>query len=412
MFKRIRQLTPSVLLTAICNESVKGATSYNDLASQIESEEGVSVSKQAISKKVQGPCKIFFMKILEQVIMGKINSTEIEMLRRSAMYRRILIQDSTIIKLPRRLFEIFSGVSNGRSKVCNARIQGTYDILAEQFVSFSIDPYSKNDLKAAPEITLQEGDLVLRDRGYLIANEIQRHIDFGAHCIFRHKYGMALIDPKTKKPINFPALLANKIKLDMEVMLNNEQKTIVRLVANPVNIQTANKRRMKAKKENKTPPSKDYLKLLSWSIFITTIPKHQENPNSLFVLYSLRWRIEIIFKSWKSNMGFDKIHNVSNVQLHVLILARFIMILICTQNIYRQCRIILKMHCGKHLSLLKLTHYLFRNPKKIAVLYYEINKYEGELSKNISILARYCSYDKRRNRLNYEQQMDILFCLS
>lgn len=59
------------------------------------------------------------------------------MLRSSAKYKRILIQDSTIIKLPSRLFEIFSGVSNGHSKVCNARIQGTYDILAEQLIGVS-----------------------------------------------------------------------------------------------------------------------------------------------------------------------------------------------------------------------------------------------------------------------------------
>jgi len=382
------------------------------LAALIESEEGVSISKQAVWNKVQGPCKIFFMKVLEHVILNKMNSCEVEMLRKSLKYNRILIQDSTIIKLPPRLFKIFSGVSNGHAKVCNARIQGIYDILAEKFISFSIDPYTKNDLKAAPEIILQQDDLVLRDRGYLISNEIQRHIDCRAHCIFRHKYGMTLIDPKTQKSIDLPTLLAEETKLDMEVMLNNEEKTIVRLVANPVNEQTANKRKMKAKKENRASPSKDYLKLLSWSIYITTIPKDQEDPAALFVLYSLRWRIEIIFKSWKSNMCFDKIHNVSNIQLHILIIARFIMILICTQNIYHRCRIILKKHCGKYLSLIKLTHYLFRNPKKIAALYYEISKYEGEMSENISSLARYCTYDKRKNRLNYEQQMDLLFCLS
>ena len=86
-----------------------------------------------------------------------------------------------MIRLPIRLFSDFSGVANGQSKVCNARVQCVYDLLSEQFVSFSIDPYSKNDLTAAPELILQEGDLVLRDRGYLIIDEIQRHIDNNAH---------------------------------------------------------------------------------------------------------------------------------------------------------------------------------------------------------------------------------------
>ena len=409
MFKRVRVLTPTNLLCAICTESTKGTTSYNDLASQLESEEGISVTKQAVWKKVKEPCMKFFIQILEHTIARKVNSDEIGQLRKSGNYKRILVQDSTIIKLPCRLFEIFSGVSNGHSKVCNARIQGIYDILAEQFITFSIDPYSKNDLKAAPEIILQEGDLVLRDRGYLIMDEIQRHIDYCAHCIYRYKYGMIILDPKTKKIINILKLLKTETKLDMEVMLNNKEKTIVRLVANPVNQEIANNRRVKAKKEKKAPPSKEYLQLLSWSIFITTIPQCQADPTKLFMIYSLRWRIEIIFKSWKSNIGFDKIHNVSYIQLHVLLLARFIMILIFFQNIFQKCKAILKKYTGKFLSLLKLTHYLQRNPSKIPILLNEINNNEGEITKSISALKRYCSYENRRNKTNYEQQMDMAF---
>ncbi|NJW54224.1 transposase [Salinimicrobium oceani] len=44
---------------------------------------------------------------------------------------------------------------------------------------------------------------------------------------------------------------------------------------------------------------------MGWSIYITTLPKNKAEANTIFSLYKLRWRIEIIFKSWKSNMGFD-----------------------------------------------------------------------------------------------------------
>ncbi len=70
------------------------------------------------------------------------------------------------------------------------------------------------------------------------------------------------------------------------------------------------------------------------------------------------------------------------------------------------------MHHAKHLSLIKLTHYLFRNKKKIAIILSDIKKYDGETSKNINTLAKYCSHDKRRKRQNYEQQMDKMFPLS
>ncbi len=62
-------------------------------------------------------------------------------------YQRVLVQDSTVIKLPAALFPEFSGVSNGHSTVCNARIQAGYDRISGKIIDFSIDPYSKNDLE-------------------------------------------------------------------------------------------------------------------------------------------------------------------------------------------------------------------------------------------------------------------------
>lgn len=253
LIKRRRLIAPSDILYSICMESTSGTVSYNDLAAKIESKCGVCVSRQAVWKKVTNPCKDFFEKVLELIILTKVNKAEVGMLRRSSHFKRILVQDSTIIRLPVSLFKIFSGVANAHSKVCNARIQGVYDILAERFISFSIDPYSKNDLEAAPEIGLQKDDLVLRDRGYLIKDELQRHINNEAHCIFRYKYGMTLLDPVSEKPIDILAILEKENKLDIQVMLNNKDKTIVRITAAPVNEETANIRRMKAKKEKKTP---------------------------------------------------------------------------------------------------------------------------------------------------------------
>jgi hypothetical protein len=45
-------------------------------------------------------------------------------------------------------------VANAQTKVCNARIQATYNLLDHHLVAFSIDPYSKNDLAAAPDLLL------------------------------------------------------------------------------------------------------------------------------------------------------------------------------------------------------------------------------------------------------------------
>lgn len=410
MIKRKRLLSALDILFAFSTISTKGEASYNKIAAHIEATGGVSVSKQSSGKKVADPCKDFFEKVLEQVILEKIEHNNILTRTNTSEFKRILIQDSTIIKLPIRLYKMFSGVSNGVSKVCNARIQGTYDLVSGKFVSFSIDPYSKNDLKVAPELSLEEGDLVLRDRGYLINDEFMRHQDNGAHCIFRFKLGMTLLDPKTGKPIDIIKML-EKTFLDMEVMLNNKDKTIVRLTAAPVDRKVADNRKRKAKKEKKQTPTKEYLKLLSWSIYLTAIPKEKANYEQVLKLYAFRWRIEIIFKSWKSYLSFDHIHNVSRMQLYVLILARFITIVIYIQFILPNCQEIMAKHSNKRLSLVKVVNYLNSQPQRILSLIKEINQYEGVIKENIAALMRYCVYDNRK-RKNFEQQIEEILSLS
>ena len=408
LIERKRKILPDDMLFAICMESVNGTVSYNNIAAKIEADTGKSVSRQAIWKKANEKCNLFFQKIMELLILSKVDSAELNNLKRNSKYIRILVQDSTIVKLPLRLFEIFSGVSNGKSKACNARIQGTYDLISESFIAFSIDSYSKNDLKAAPELVLEEDDLVLRDRGYLTFDEMIRHINSNADFIYRYKFNTTLLCPVTKKPIDITAELEKNGDLDIIVELNNKERTPVRLVSAQISAEIANIRRMKAKKEKKNTPTKAYLKQLGWTIFLTSIQKENADFALIFRFYSLRWRIEVIFKSWKSNMNFSNIHNVSEIQLHIILLARFIMIIIFTQYFFNKCRLIVKKHLNKYLSLLKVTNYLIKHIEKLGAINKELVTHDGSIGKTICSLSRYCSYETRA-RLNDEQKMDVMF---
>lgn len=251
LIKRKRAIYPSDLLYSLCLESSNGTASHNDVAAHLESSTDTCVSKVAIWKKINSCCVDFFKGVLEVMILKKFTNDASYSKNLSPIFNRVVVQDSTIIRLPQRLFEIFSGVANAHSKVCNARIQGVYDILNERFVSFSLDPYSKNDLVAAPELLLKKGDLSLRDRGYLIQEEIERHTHIGADCIYRYKNKMTLLNSVTEKPLDVLDILEKTPSIDWEVALNNKERTKVRLIAFPVSEEVANNRRMKAKKEKK-----------------------------------------------------------------------------------------------------------------------------------------------------------------
>ena len=388
----------------MCLESQKGSPSYNDLATRFETVYQTSPSKQAISKKINPACVQFFQSVLALILLSRLPKAQLDFIKNgNTLYKRILVQDSTIIKLPQRLFKIFSGVSNGHTAVCNARIQGVYDLLSGSFISFSIDTYTKNDVVSASELELCRGDLALRDRGYFKNSEIPRHIEAGADFIFRYKHKTLIFDPSTNQQINLLDLLKKNKSIDMEVCLSDYPKVKVRIVASPVSEQIANSRRRKAKLDYKRYPlSAENLELMGWTIFLTSIPKEQADCHKILMIYGLRWRIEIIFKTWKSHMQFAKVHNVSENHLRIMIIARFIMIVICMQIIYIICyqRVLSKFN--RHISLFKLMGYLMKNPEKITEILYSNINLGYALRSTDDVLRKYCTYDQRK-RLNFNQ---------
>jgi hypothetical protein len=346
--------------------------------------------------------------ILSIAIEKRITDSTLQIEKKDTIlshFNQVIVQDSSVVKLPSWLFDSYSGVANGSSQVCNARIQAVYDLKRMAFLEFSIDSYSKNDLVAAPELTIRKGDLVLRDRGYLTASEIKRHRDAEAHFIYRHKTGTSYRDIHSDEPIDLPALLQSQKTLDREVTLNDEGRTRVRLVAFPVSEETANLRRMKAKKEVRGHnPSAAVLQLMGWTIFLTNLGK-EVSFESLLEIYGLRWRIEIIFKAWKSNMDFAIIHRVSKLEFEINLTAKLVTITLGLGHLYALCFERMRETTQRDLSLMKFSRYLSNNPSRVIQLSEWLTQGAPADAGACIALRKYCCYDKRK-RLNFHQKKD------
>ena len=87
----------------LCLESTSGTVSYNDLAARVEARTGIAASRQAYWERTDECCLRFFQSILEHVMLSKCDPHQIQFIKRQGRFKRILLQDSTIIKLPLRL---------------------------------------------------------------------------------------------------------------------------------------------------------------------------------------------------------------------------------------------------------------------------------------------------------------------
>jgi len=400
--KRFRKIKAVEFLAYMITESVRGCVSCNDLAATIQFEVGTMASRQAYHNKMNNASLRFFEAILAVIMHTKTYSVIPSQFRQ---FKRILIQDSTVIKLPSKLMDIFSGVRNASVKVCNARIQCVYDLLSGSFTHWSMHSYSKNDISVANELEIRSGDLVLRDRGYFTINESQRIIEAKGEFISRYKHKINFYDLETSQEIDLFRLLKAQKNVDRKILIGKEDRVEVRIIAAEVSQETASRRRQKAKKQTKGHnPSKDILFLMGWTIFLTSLTSKDLDINNFLELYGLRWRIENIFKTWKSHFNFDKIHTVGENQLRLILMARFIAITLFYEKIYVPLSRVVAKKSNKALSLMKLMRYITWNFIAIP----QLLKATCGSVKSLEIVEKYCTYDKRK-RLNYaEKELRIL----
>jgi hypothetical protein len=399
--QRCRKIKAVEFLVCLIAESIRGCVSCNDLAAVIQAKTGTMASRQAYHHKMNLACLRFFEAIGAVIMCSKTDTIIQPQFKR---FKRILVQDSTVIKLPSKLIAVFSGVKNALRCVCNARIQSVFNLQSGFFTQWSIDSYSKNDFAAAPELQVEAGDLILRDRGYFTAGESQRLVDTQADFVSRYIYPTTLCDAKTGQPLDLLHLLMIQRHLDTQVLIGKDKRTEVRLIAVEVSQETAGRRRQKARECHGHNPCKEVLFLMGWTIFLTSLTAAEFAVEDILELYGLRWRIETIFKTWKSHLGFDKLHTVGENQLRIILTARFIAILLFYEKIYVPLLKTMNMNSSKTLSMMKLMRYISRNVTAIAQL---LKAADGFL-KSLRIVEKYCAYDKRK-RLNFaEKERNIL----
>jgi IS4 transposase len=95
--------------------------------------------------------------------------------------------------------------------------------------------------------------------------------------------------------------------VDIEVFVGKEKQP-VRLVACLLSEEAINKRQREANRSAQrhgSTISKKKANLLKYGIFITNVPVTMLSSISIMATYRARWRVELIFKQWKSCL---KIH--------------------------------------------------------------------------------------------------------
>ena len=408
-FRRAPRKTDAALwLRAVCLLSSLPARSYRTLAWMVGLIDGSTHSKQSASKRVNAEFERYLKEVLGRVCadMAGPGCRADPVL---AAFKRVVVQDSTVVPLSARLADRFPGAANQTGKAsAGVRVQAFFDLLSESCLAFSVSAFTRNDQKASADILelARRGDLVVRDLGYSSIAVFKRLKDVGADLLNRLRCDTNVYDADGGR-IDLLEQLERHGTIDRTVLIG-EAKLPLRLIAIPLPEAVAAERRRKAKanRDRRLKHSKKRMRLLGWQILITTVPTERLGAEDAAKIYGLRWRIETLFKAWKSHFDFGSVPaRASSDFVAVLVLASLLYIALfqCVFQRLRQEN----PGAGPPVSHLKLAS-LMQN-----LLALELRMVLGQLSETelLHHTLYHCRYDKRK-RPNHFQIMGDLSGLS
>ena len=330
-----KALTPHVFATALLSCVSSGFYSLREIAVEVGLLTGGSISKQALSERFNARSVKFLKALVTTSLHEAARALPAHGLENLPGILRILVGDSSTLRLDPSLTELFPGATS-RDGVSSAqlKLQFTFELLTGRWLQAELGPYSIPDQAAAPDIlgtVVRAGDLIIRDLGYAVLDVFEAIGKKGAYFHSRLNPSAVVMDPDgTRLDLCRLASSCSRNPGDTcstKVLLGVKKRYACRLVIIRVPKKVANERRRRlkatARRKGRKQPAKGYLALQDWVFFITNMDTEQADDTQLYELYRLRWRVENLFKISKSLTHLKAIagHRTNPYHLETLLWA-------------------------------------------------------------------------------------------
>ena len=272
---------------------------------------GLEMSAQGLEQRFSKEAAQFLQAVLEKVVEEIIieeNPTDIPLLKRFA---GVYIRDSSVVKLPNELREIWRGT--GGSKGENAAIKLQVDLnYSTGEINGPLLQNGRSQDQSSPhqEIQLPQGALHLADLGYFSLDRLERDNQNGVYWLSRLKSNTVIylgsencidllswLQSQTKKEIDLPIYLGAKHKIPCRLLVQRVPQEIA---------QQRHRRLREEAQKKRQALSEKRLAMCDWTIVVSNVPKEKLSLKEALILLRIRWQIELLFKLWKSHAKIDE----------------------------------------------------------------------------------------------------------
>ncbi|MGZ8237071.1 MAG: IS4 family transposase [Methylobacter sp.] len=276
---------------------------------------GLNVSAQGVDKRFTQKACEFMKSVLEEAVAQVIVADDQIDMSLLNHFTAVYLADCSTVSLPAEWSILWQGVGGTEDAGQAAMKLDTRLELKTGGLHIGLLPGRHSDSRSpVAEAIYEPGSLRLQDLGYFNLSRMKAQHERG-------EYWLSRLQPRTRvltmdgRPIDLQALLKQGVtRHEMKVQVGASGQLEARLLIWKLPEQARAKRRAKmnenARKHGRTLTAES-LAWCDWNFLITNVGAEKLNFDECFVLYGVRWQIELLFKLWKTHgkLGHSRSEN-------------------------------------------------------------------------------------------------------
>jgi hypothetical protein len=286
-----------------------------------------TISKQAIFKKMN--C-VFegIKKLFEALLERYFKHSQIDINHENfGFFNDIIIQDSTVLSLPKRLKNKFPHLGGSKNSEAAIKIHIAYSLVSHAVVAFEIGAGIEHDSKFSfLTNNVKENSLIIKDLAYFSKENLEQ-IDTHQNSFFisRLKHNKKIYIPTSKGLKDISIKNISKSKEVYCHLENDENSPLYRCCITY---------------DDQSKPH--YL--------IANLDFESLSSKQISFLYRLRWQIELLFKAIKQSLCLDQLKNKGFAYFQCILYAKLI-IMIVRLHSYANLKMIMYLKYKRFLSI-------------------------------------------------------------